>query len=197
MCNLINLLNIVEDTDFVFYALIIILIILALILFYLVFVQNKTKVKNDNVVNVQETRKNDETITEEKEKPELVQVVDAEIPDKLEYTQALWQNDFLELQDITRELEQAPKQKKVNMTAYEAEQEEKAIISYDELISKKDEIIKYDESTNNTLDDIMIRKVDLDKTAKSEIVDDNEEIGNYVHEEAFLDALKQLQKVIN
>ncbi len=191
MCFLINLINIVNDTDFVLYSLIIILIILALILFYLFFTQNKIKIKNDS--------ENDKTRNynkiDEVEKPALVEIVEDEIPDKLDYTQALWQNDLLDLQDITRELEKVPKEKTINMTDYETKQEEEAIISYDELISRKSESLRYDENTNDYLDDVIVKQVDLNSTSKRELIDD--EIGNYEHEEAFLEALKQLQKIMN
>ena len=46
-----------------------------------------------------------------------------------------------DLLSITRELELAPKERIVKMTDYEKEQEKKAIISYDELLDHKDEIL--------------------------------------------------------
>ena len=45
-------------------------------------------------------------------------------------------DELSELQESSKELENIAKQKAVELTSYEEEQEEKAIISYDELLSK-------------------------------------------------------------
>lgn len=84
----------------------------------------------------------------------------------------------------------------INFTDYEKEQEDKAIISYDELLNKSN---KYELNYENEeyLDDLSIKKVDLDNL-NSRGVEVNTKVEgrviSFAKEEAFLQALKQLQK---
>ena len=84
----------------------------------------------------------------------------------------------------------------VNFTQYEKDQEDKAIISYDELLNKKNNYsLNYE--TEEVNDDISIKKVNLD-----DLVNHNKEVVpkidvrviSFAKEEAFLEALKRLQK---
>lgn len=160
----------------------------------------KEEIKEDIKEEIkEEIKKPNEVVYGEKneeEEPELIQLSDIPIPDELEYTQALWQNDFLELQNLTKELENTPKEHKVEMTAYEAEQEEKAIISYDELVHMNQNTIQ-EESDRDSKDEILVPEIDLDKTGlvdlKSLLGEDNKE-ESYTHEEAFLESLKELKE---
>ena len=124
-------------------------------------------------------------------------------------------NQDLDLKSLTKELEAAPKEKNI-----ELEQEEKAIISYEELVNaNKNLSINY--SDTDELDNIVVKKVDLENTGKININEINaameaeknsepsepvkvEEstpisvpIATYDHEEEFLKDLKQLQSSIN
>ena len=86
------------------------------------------------------------------------------------------EDDNLDLQSLTQELSTIPRERVVNLTPYEEEQEEKAIISYDELV-------------NNTKEDFV-----------SDIEDKKDRVVNlvdYSHEEEFLEELKELNKSIN
>ena len=127
-------------------------------------------------------------------------------------------NQDLDLKTLTKELESAPKERNIELTKYEAEQEEKAIISYEELVHANQNLnINY--SDTDELDNIVVKKVDLDNTGKINIneinaaieaekeeqqpikVENSEPItvppATYDHEEEFLDSLKQLQSSIN
>ena len=111
-------------------------------------------------------------------------------------------DELSELQESSKELENIAKQKAVELTSYEEEQEEKAIISYDELLSKTQNVsISYSDSSIQ--DDISIKKVDLEKTGKIELDPLKQELNtriptmSYDHEEEFLETLKQLQKLLN
>jgi len=88
----------------------------------------------------------------------------------------------------------------INLNNYEEEQEEKAIISYEELIKRKNDFaINYSEEENID-EELTVKKVDLDNLLNKEI-EVNPEIKvtviSYEKEEAFLEALKTLQQKLN
>lgn len=84
----------------------------------------------------------------------------------------------------------------INFTEYEKDQEEKAIISYDELLNKSNNYqINYEKE--ELLDDLSVKKVNLDNlstASKSYEVPMEARVISFAKEEAFLQALKQLQK---
>ena len=87
------------------------------------------------------------------------------------------------------------KKMNVDMTPYEAEQEEKAIISYDELVKKNySGAISYSDTTDN--DDILVKQVDLTDTQRInlESIKDEKVVNllDYEHEEQFLEELRDL-----
>lgn len=110
--------------------------------------------------------------------------------------------EMLELQELSKTLESAPKNNTINLTDFEAEQEEKAIISYDELLKNRDKVSIGYESTE-IKDDIAVKKVDLDNTGEIELDPIKREANSKVslvsfeHEEEFLKSLKQLQYLLN
>lgn len=110
------------------------------------------------------------------------------------------QKDELDdLRKITEALENA-EPSTIHLNQYEEEQEEKAIISYDELLKRKNDFaINYSEEEN--IDgDLTIKKVDLDHLLNTEVVVKPElkvSVISYEKEEAFLEALKTLQKTLN
>ena len=131
-----NLIDSFSGSDTFFYILMILLTLIAIALFYLIYTQKKETVKQlkeksifTTSQNVEE-KKSGSTVKEvESLVPEvtpLVPITEMEIPDPLELTRSInIVNDTMELKNITKELESIPKERKVNMTAYEAEQEEK------------------------------------------------------------------------
>lgn len=171
-----------SNTDLMIFVVIIFLIVISMMMFYLVYSQNK-----------QLTR--ELYLRDQKEKEKEKEVV-LEVP--VEESNA----ELFDLQKVTKELEALPKEKTVNLTSYEEEQEEKAIISYDELLEASKKVsINY--SDTDMEDDITVRKVDLDNTGKIELDPIKKELNSrvslvsYEHEEAFLKALKQLQSLLN
>ena len=127
-------------------------------------------------------------------------------------------NEELDLQYIVNTLDESPKPI-IDMTAYEEEQERKAIISYDELLqSANSKSISYDEE--KLIDDVIpVKKIqttpiELPKV-KSETIIQNLELKpkepkieidepktssrmfSYEKEEAFLKALKELNELLN
>ena len=127
-------------------------------------------------------------------------------------------NEELDLQNIVNTLDESPKPI-IDMTAYEEEQERKAIISYDELLqSANSKTISYDEE--KLIDDVIpVKKIqtapielpkiksetiiqNLDLKPKEPKIEIDElrtssKMFSYEKEEAFLKALKELNELLN
>lgn len=86
--------------------------------------------------------------------------------------------------------------KMIQFTDYEKDQEDKAIISYDELLNKGNNYeLNYEKEEMH--DDLSVKKVDLDNLVnKNNNTVSNIEVRliSFQKEEAFLEALKRLQK---
>ena len=78
----------------------------------------------------------------------------------------------------------------------QVEQEESAIISYDELVKNKNKVgIDYDEEYSSDIPNLSIKKINLTNEVKIEEEQKLEvKLMQYDKEEAFLKALKQLQE---
>lgn len=106
------------------------------------------------------------------------------------------ENDIDDLEDIKKNIERDYKPVNIELTDYEKEQEESAIISYEELINNKDKfVVSYDKNYQNNNDDIVVKKIDLSSEGVHENINTDLDVKlmNYDKEEAFLKALKQLQ----
>ena len=90
------------------------------------------------------------------------------------------ENDIDNLEDIKKNIEKDYKPVNIELTDYEKEQEESAIISYDELINNKDKFVKKIDLSSEGVHENINTKLDV-------------KLMNYDKEEAFLKALKQLQ----
>ena len=104
--------------------------------------------------------------------------------------------DMLDLEAITKNLEDNYRPVNIELTNYEKEQEESAVISYEELLKKRSSnSVNYDDSFINN-SEIDIKKVDLrESMGTNNIVNTKIEVNlfNYEKEEAFLKALRKLQ----
>lgn len=104
--------------------------------------------------------------------------------------------ESFDLQSVTRELETLPRERTIDMTPYEEEQEQKAIISYDELVNQNyKEHISYSDTIHS--DNILVKQVDLENTGKIKLEKEDNNLINYEHEEEFLKQLKELNKLLN
>lgn len=109
-------------------------------------------------------------------------------------------NDLEETQEmkIAKELRDSMRNSEptIKFTDYEKDQEDKAIISYDELLNKGSNYeLNYEKE--ETHDDLTVKKVDLDNLVnKNSSITPNLEVRviSFQKEEAFLEALKRLQK---
>lgn len=127
----------------------------------------------------------------------IIKTSDEEELETIENGTTLYNNEDVDLKEIITNIEES-KPPVVEYTDYEREQEEKAIISYDELIERsKMGTIKYDTEEDNK--EVSIKKINLDKLAKTDIKEEKPKgsLFNYEKEEAFLKALKSLNELLN
>lgn len=104
--------------------------------------------------------------------------------------------DMIDLEAITRNIESDYKPINIELSSYEQEQENNAIISYEELVNNKDNTnVNYDETYENSSVDVDVKKVDLSDTYGVNVERENYVVSlmSYEKEEAFLRALRKLQ----
>lgn len=107
------------------------------------------------------------------------------------------EDDITSIESIKETIEREYKPGNIELTDYEKEQEENAIISYEELIKNKDKYtVSYDEKYKAETDEINIRKINIDESGmkNDEFSGLQVKLMSYDKEEAFLTALKQLQQ---
>lgn len=107
-------------------------------------------------------------------------------------------NEMFDLKEITKQIEENPREINIDLTPYEKEQEEKAIISYDELL-RSNNAMKINYKEEDKTSGVMVKKVDLDNVAdKAEKSKDTKvNVISYEKEEAFLEALKKLKNMLS
>ena len=104
--------------------------------------------------------------------------------------------DMIDLESITKNIEETYKPVNIKLTSYEEEQENNAIISYKELLSTNNNAVNYEEYDNET--DVDVKKIDLNTMDDDSVSNPKIEISlmSYEKEEAFLQALKKLQSTL-
>ena len=176
----INTFSTLSWVDIVFFLAVMFLIILIVTLIYFIIINN----------DEEETEKSTVTKIEIKEKEEPKEEVTL-------FDDPNEEGELIDLKTLTKRLEDN-KNDVIAMNDYEEEQEQKAIISYDELLaSQKDIKINYEEEEQ--IGDLTVKKVDLDNISSpvEEPKKDYPKTISYEKEEAFLEALKKLQEQIN
>lgn len=105
------------------------------------------------------------------------------------------QEDKNNIQSIVSDIEENYGPKHVDLSKYEQEMEDTAIISYDELLKRASSDIPYDDNYKAPSEDLVVKKVDDTNTSQTrEYVNLKEAVMmSYESEEAFLDALKNIQ----
>ena len=186
--DIVQILSSLSIVDYVLYFAVIALIILIVSLIYIIETE-----KEENVEEIKEEENN------------------KELPMNIE------KDGDIDLQSIINAIEESPKPT-IDLTAYEEEQENNAIISYDELVNGvKQKEIYY--TKEEMVDDVIpVKKITL-YTPKEPVVnirnfeitpgepkipysseeksDVEEKIFAYEKEEAFLKALKKLNELLN
>jgi len=190
--------QILSLVDVVFLIAIIVLLILIVTLIYFIRINKDVLDEDDifseiNKVEIQEENKNE--VVNIIEKIESVPVSNS-ISD-LEYNDE--EGELLDLESLTKKLKEEESNDRINCTEYEKDQEEKAIISYDELLQKRNKYaLNYEKE--EVIDDLIVKKVninDLENKNEEEVVSSEIRVISYQKEEAFLDALKELNKLLN
>lgn len=194
-------LSLLTGVDVIFFVAIITLLILIVTLIYFIKINKDDNMFNeDDFFNVGNNDKKDDIVNniiekiekenkEEKEK-EVVEVSSEYLDEE--------EGELVDLKSLTAKLESmANNSLEDKVTEYEKEQESKAIISYSELLEKHNRYkINYDEI--KTADDLIIKKVNLEECQGNEIEERQEvRVISYSHEEAFLNALKELNGLLN
>lgn len=207
--DIISFIKSLSFVDIVFMMSIIGLIILIVTLVYIIKVNDEEEV---------DTKEKVEVFNYEKKEELTVPQVPAPRKEIIE--------DELDLSKITKELDQT-NPKVIALNEYEREQEERAIISYDELLKTKDlqEEINYINEKN--LGDLTVKSVDVESVTRpielpkikaklQETEEEKEEVKpiikpieddsprhsktiliSYTKEEEFLQALKTLEGLLN
>lgn len=188
--DLISFIQSLSLIDLFFFGSILVLMILVVVLIYIIRLNNDGEDMDDISI-----------IDDEPSKDELH---DSTL--KKEAT-----SDELNLAEIASAIEEEEPQP-IILNNYEKEQEAKAIISYDELVAKKNEPekeINYKREEN--LEGLTIKALDMDNLTKpvdlpkmkestpiqEQVINKNSILISYEKEEAFLEALKKLQSLLN
>ena len=177
-----NMLSKLSLIDFILYFAVILLIILVVSLIY-VMLNDKDEDLSKEVVEIKEENKLPEETVVNKE-----------------------EDIAINLEEIMDKLGNAPKNV-ITLTPYEEEQEAKAIISYEELLkdAKLIDIKENEELIDNT---IAVKKLtsevkdfdpleEISRLTNEEVITNQSMLFTYEKEEAFLSALKELDKALN
>ena len=182
--NIKDFLSSLTIIDVTFFFSVLLLMILIVTLLYFIKLNEEVKVKED----IEDLNKN---VNDEK-----VNYVDE---NKIVNSYDDEEGELLDLETITKALENK-ENNNIDLTVFEEEQEKDAIISYDELINKtKTGSINY--KNESMMDDLSVKEVDLNnlftESSGAEVEINRSQVISYAQEEAFLEALKKLQKQIN
>lgn len=178
--------------DVVFFAAVIVLLILIVTLIYFIKI-NKNVFTEDDFFSSDNIKKE-----EKKEATNLIEEIALNnVKEQETYNDE--EEELIDLNTLTEKLKKEETER-VDVTDYERDQEEKAIISYDELLKKHNNYsINYEEE--KVIDDVVVKKINLNDLINTNETDNtiNERVRivSYDKEEAFLNALKELNSLLN
>ena len=201
MSNVLELIYQTQDNQ-LFLLLVIAMFLILIAIIYVVHAQTKIR-------NVPEKEEVEEVVNyniysdqkEENKQGLLEQMVEESKEERVLIPEI--EEDF-DLKNVTKELESLPKERTITLTPYELEQEEQAIISYDELVTQSIPRLEISEALREEV--LTDYEYDVDKKYEDDIpklkqVGETTEVvrtkDNYVHEESFLDDLKNLKNSLN
>ena len=181
--------------DIVFLVAVILLLIVIVTLLYFIKI-NKDEINEDDLFS-QTNKKNE---VKENHKEDLVDKIVRENTEEIkeeEYNDE--EGELLDLESLTQKLKEEQNTDQTKIDKYEQEQEEKAIISYDELLKKNNHYaLNYEKE--EVVDDLIIKKVNLNDLVNKDVeenVNNNVRVISYQKEEDFLKALKELNSLLN
>lgn len=176
--DIISFVKSLSMIDIILYFAVLVLIILIISLIYVI--------KTSEEENDEEEKKPHQTISFPKF--------------KIKQEEEKETKDAIDLKDIVSTIDELPKPI-VDMNVYETEQEEKAIISYDELVNtSKFHPINYD--TDELIDnEVRVKKVNLEQITNPNINEEPPKVEvklfQYEREEQFLKTLQKLNELLN
>lgn len=211
MADVIELIYKTQDTP-LFLLIIAGLVFIIIAIVYVIYVQSKT-LKNVKQEEIQEENINYNIFNENKEE---VNNVTSEVVEEVPVMEQVVmeqpvieqreEEEVFDLRSISKELESLPRERTITLTPYEMEQEEQAIISYDELVTQSIPVLEI----SKELREEVLTPYDYNLEEKIGIVEKNEQVvpepslevkpvrdNNYDHEESFLDSLKNLKSSLN
>lgn len=216
MADVIELMYKTQDTP-LFLLIIVGLVFIIIAIVYVIYVQSKT-LKNVKQEEVPEENINYNIFSENKDEVNNVtnevvqevsvtdQVVMEQPVIELPVMEQKEEEEVFDLRSISKELESLPRERTINLTSYELEQEEQAIISYDELVTQSIPLLEI----SKELREEVLTPYDYNLEEKIGIVEKNEQVipestsevkpindNKYDHEESFLDSLKNLKSSLN
>lgn len=211
MADVVELIYKTQDTP-LFLLIIAGLVFIIIAIVYVIYVQSKT-LKNVKQKEVQEENISYNIFNDNKEEvnnvtSEVVQEVPVMEQEVMEQPIIEQKEDeeVFDLRSISKELESLPRERTITLTPYEMEQEEQAIISYDELVTQSIPVLEI----SKELREEVLTPYDYNLEEKIGIVEKNEQVvpeptpevkpvsgNNYDHEESFLDSLKNLKNSLN
>ncbi len=182
MINLLSFFSSLTNADYVFFGAIILLLVLIIVMFYII----KINYNNDEIKDI--------TLTDSSDVVNSNNVVNPYVEEVLPEDQDLTDEELaiIDLDTLTNKLstEEASNKTYDSLTEYERMQEEQAIISYDELVNKEQNKLRYTAELEIT-PDLKVKQVDINSL--NEVPSKNSVVININEEESFLQALKMLQ----
>lgn len=186
--------KILNFVDIVFLVAIIVLLILLVTLVYFIKINKDVLGEDGFFPPSNDDNKKEEDIN----KINVIKKKEEENPIKLDEVYDDEEGELLDLEGLTKKLQQEESER-VTCTEYEKDQEEKAIISYDELLQKHNKYtINYEKE--EVMDDLIVKKVDLNDLVNKnseEVIETEVRAISYQKEEDFLRALKELNSLLN
>ena len=191
----INYLSIV---DVIFFVSIIALLILLVVLAYFIKINKDDVIDNEKDINLNFKEKENIRENTNNELKEIINSLET-MPSKEEIEDDQ-EGELIDLKTLTKKLQEEKENNIISFTDYEKDQEEKAIISYNELLEHQNKYrINYEKEIKD--DDVTIKKVNLQELVNKNEIDDASKIDvrviSYEKEEAFLSALKELNRLLN
>ena len=175
MINLLSFFTSLTNADYIFFGAIILLLILIIVMFYII----KINYINDDLKSeLIDSKPVDEINTNSNE----ILPNDSELTDE--------ELAIIDLGSLTNKLSSEANKEYDSLTEYERQQEEQAIISYDELLNKEQNKLRYTTEVNIT-PDLKVKQVDINSL--NEVNSKSSVVINIDEEETFLQTLKMLQ----
>ncbi len=180
--------------DIVFFSAIVALLILLVTLIY--FIKINREDDNDDLPPSNDIKKEEDVKMNRSAEVDILNSIQNNPPEEHEYNDE--EGELLDLESLTKKLQQEQESSEIDIREYEKDQEEKAIISYDELLQKQNRYaINYEKE--EVMDDLVVKKVNLNDLVNKDEYEEavNVRVISYKREEAFLNALKELQSLLN